>query len=552
MITIVAFLLGPAAMAATPDGFRPSPSAYDGSTAVQLVHPGIGGKNALYVGGYIVDAELISTSPLTRRLSGAHLGAGWAVSDWLRVDLSLPVYTTLMREVEGWPGVLEADTVSGVGDLRLGLTVPLREATEREPGFGLAPWVDVPTGDPVTGTGGSSASGGASLIMGAGGGSTTGWRLNAGVGSGADGTTGRFGAGFDHPVMPRARLGVEIVADQGIGPDATRRVEVHGVADIAGNGSTRATLLVGTGVLPDSGSPALRMGLGLSWGSTGLSDDPDGDGIPSDQDACPWTPEDDNQRKDRDGCPEADGDHDNVPDAVDQCPDEKEDHDGYLDRDGCADLDNDFDGILDEDDECPLQPGPAATGGCPDEDMDGVPDREDECPTRRGPVESAGCPDWDGDRVPDYRDQCPTRAADPSIDPKRSDGCPSEAWRGVGAIHLDEPVFFEFNRAGVDPRSLSHLLQVARIMNTSPDIVMLEVAGHADEVGSSTYNRRLSRLRAAAVRDVLIRQGGVDPDRIVAIGYGEDRPAVSNATDNGRAENRRVEFLIRRTSAVSR
>lgn len=546
LLLVVGFL--PAAEAKDPDRFRLSGSGYDGSGALQLSHPATGGQWAGYAGGAIYASEQLSTDPAVLRMAGGHVGAGLSLHDVLRFEVGLPVYSSIVRADAGRADGLGAVSDGGVGDLRLGLTVPVLPATATQVGMGISPWIDAATGDEDLGAGDGQTGGGAVLTIGSGGGQATGWRVNAGVISGAFGPGGRFGAGFDHPVRPRARIGIELTGEQTFRDDGLRVIEAHGYARMRGPGGTNGMVFVGTGFVPDSGSPALRLGLSLSWAKVGVDADPDGDGIPSDDDACPWTPEDNDGYQDRDGCPEPDADGDGVPDAVDACPDEAEDLDGFADRDGCTDLDNDFDGMLDVDDACPLQGGPAATGGCPDEDQDGVPDREDECPTRRGPAASFGCPDWDGDRVPDIRDRCPTRAADASIDPKRSDGCPSSAWRGMDRILYDDPVYFTFNRAGVNPRSVPMLLEVARIINSSPDILLVEVAGHADEVGTLSYNRRLSRLRAAAVREVLVRQGGVDPQRVVAVGYGEERPAASNATVSGRAENRRVEFLIRRSA----
>ena len=61
---------------------------------------------------------------------------------------------------------------------------------------------------------------------------------------------------------------------------------------------------------------------------------------------------------------------------------------------------------------------------------------------------------------------------------------------------------------------------------------------------SAEYNRDLSQRRAASVREYLIKKG-VAPERLEARGFGEDRPIESNATNAGRATNRRVEFLTR-------
>ena len=70
------------------------------------------------------------------------------------------------------------------------------------------------------------------------------------------------------------------------------------------------------------------------------------------------------------------------------------------------------------------------------------------------------------------------------------------------------------------------------------------VEGHTDSVGTDAYNQSLSEKRADAVRDVLVNQYGVGGDRLNAVGYGESRPVADNATEEGRAINRRVEAEV--------
>ena len=83
--------------------------------------------------------------------------------------------------------------------------------------------------------------------------------------------------------------------------------------------------------------------------------------------------------------------------------------------------------------------------------------------------------------------------------------------------------------------------QLADSLRAYPD-AKIEVRGHTDNTGSAESNRALSHRRALAVRETLIRQG-VAPDRVTAIGYGEDYPVASNATPTGREQNRRVEIV---------
>jgi OOP family OmpA-OmpF porin len=73
--------------------------------------------------------------------------------------------------------------------------------------------------------------------------------------------------------------------------------------------------------------------------------------------------------------------------------------------------------------------------------------------------------------------------------------------------------------------------------------VFIEIVGHTDDVGDDTYNQELSEQRAAAVQDYLI-SAGIDASKLVAWGAGERLPIASNATPEGRTENRRVEVLV--------
>lgn len=73
--------------------------------------------------------------------------------------------------------------------------------------------------------------------------------------------------------------------------------------------------------------------------------------------------------------------------------------------------------------------------------------------------------------------------------------------------------------------------------------VFIEIIGHTDDVGDDDYNQELSEQRAQAVRDYLV-ETGLDPNKIVTVGAGESMPIASNRTDEGRAQNRRVEVLV--------
>jgi len=102
-------------------------------------------------------------------------------------------------------------------------------------------------------------------------------------------------------------------------------------------------------------------------------------------------------------------------------------------------------------------------------------------------------------------------------------------------------VHFEFDSARLTPESSVVLDDVAEKLQQTPDI-KVEIDGHASAEGDDRYNLDLSTRRAEAVREYLI-EAGVDADSMSANGFGETRPLVSNADENGRTVNRRVELL---------
>ncbi|MFZ1729691.1 MAG: OmpA family protein, partial [Bacteroidota bacterium] len=103
-------------------------------------------------------------------------------------------------------------------------------------------------------------------------------------------------------------------------------------------------------------------------------------------------------------------------------------------------------------------------------------------------------------------------------------------------------IFFDFNQWELKPESTYELDRLVRFLTTNPSIGIV-IAAHTDDVGTDEYNIELSRKRALAVVDDLIKKG-VDKSRLESIGYGEARPEVPNDSDENRARNRRVEFRI--------
>jgi outer membrane protein OmpA-like peptidoglycan-associated protein len=111
-----------------------------------------------------------------------------------------------------------------------------------------------------------------------------------------------------------------------------------------------------------------------------------------------------------------------------------------------------------------------------------------------------------------------------------------------GSAIVLENVFFEFNKTALLPESYAELDKVALFI-IDQNIGLIEISGHTDSEGSDAYNQKLSEGRAQSVVEYLIGKG-VSPERIRAQGYGETRPIESNFTEQGRAQNRRVEFTL--------
>ena len=307
--------------------------------------------------------------------------------------------------------------------------------------------------------------------------------------------------------------------------------------------------------------------LGLVF-SLGGSKDTDGDGVPDKIDKCPDTPK--GVLVDALGCP-VDSDNDGVADYLDKCPDTPagakvdaagcpvdSDGDGvpdYLDKcpntpagvsvdaSGCP-IDSDGDGVPDYMDKCPDTPAGVAVGasGCPkDSDGDGVPDNLDKCPDtpKDVQVDANGCPlDRDGDGVPDYLDKCPDV---PGIAANK--GCPEikAETKKIFAKAL-QGIQFESGKDVIKKSSNAILNEVVKVMNENPSY-NLEINGHTDNKGTAAMNLNLSQRRAEAVMTYLTKHG-VDASRQSAKGYGLTMPVADNATAEGRAKNRRVEFKV--------
>jgi len=110
-------------------------------------------------------------------------------------------------------------------------------------------------------------------------------------------------------------------------------------------------------------------------------------------------------------------------------------------------------------------------------------------------------------------------------------------------VSFPQDILFAVNSSALSQGARSELRDLAASLQRYPD-TNVEIVGHTDNTGEAAFNFDLSTRRAGAVAAVLV-DGGVEGRRITATGRGEDEPVASNLTEEGRAQNRRVEVVIR-------
>ncbi len=295
----------------------------------------------------------------------------------------------------------------------------------------------------------------------------------------------------------------------------------------------------GPGLTRGVGTPDSRFVASLEWAPqpdeakpaepvpvAALDPDRDHDGIDNEHDACPDVAGVPSSDPKKNGCKVADRDQDQVPDDVDACPDEAGEATGDPKTNGCPPpKDADKDGIPDDVDACPAEPGVATqdpkTNGCPkpkDTDSDGVTDAQDACP----------------------------EVAGPKTDDPKTNGCPA-AHIEQNEIRILEPVKFAKNSDQILAESEPVLTSVTEVLQAHAEITKLEVRGHTDSRGGAGANLQLSKRRAASVRKWLIAHG-IAEARLSSNGFGQTKPIDTNDTEDGRRNNRRVEFRITETA----
>jgi outer membrane protein OmpA-like peptidoglycan-associated protein/opacity protein-like surface antigen len=141
--------------------------------------------------------------------------------------------------------------------------------------------------------------------------------------------------------------------------------------------------------------------------------------------------------------------------------------------------------------------------------------------------------DSDGDGVPDYLDHCPGTPHGFKVD---ASGCIIEQTVVLRAVD------FEVNSDQLTMPSQQTLTEVAAALSSQPAL-RVQINGYTDATGSPAYNLRLSQKRAESVRRYLADHG-VAPGNLLAKGFGKASPIASNDSEDGRAQNRRVEFVV--------
>ncbi len=481
---------------------------------------------------------------------------------WLSVGIDLPVSLAFipvdLRELSPAP------PVSGLGDLKLSVKATFLNQFRHFINMGIAADIAFPTSGGRAYIGSSTVSGYPRLIVSRlfGGWLELALNLGARLRVGREVFNNYFASQLSYNIMARFLLpwragptSYELIGELWGLTSAVRPFQRQGENAFEWLASVRVgiidsiwlTLGFGGGLIGGYGSPDFRTMLSVAWAPR--ERDRDNDGIIDKNDNCPDLAETMNGVDDSDGCPEHDRDYDGIIDQLDKCPDERETYNKFEDDDGCPDRRprkqkkkcKEYDDVVydaDENDE-------------PDEKIE----VEQECP--KEPVtplpstmpQGPGRPvDTDRDGVWDQDDKCPDQPE--TINGKDDeDGCPDEG-KGVTVfvskqkIQILEKINFETASAVIKQESFTILDQVSAQLRAHPEVKLLRIEGHTDSVGADDYNMRLSQARSDSVRTYMIQRGRVEPTRLLAKGYGETRPIAPNSTPRGRAQNRRVEFLI--------
>ncbi|MEQ1504287.1 MAG: OmpA family protein [Myxococcota bacterium] len=236
-----------------------------------------------------------------------------------------------------------------------------------------------------------------------------------------------------------------------------------------------------------------------------------------------------------------DSDRDGLIDTADRCPREPEDRDGWQDEDGCVEKPWVLAKLVDEQG-APL-PSVRATLLGPNFEKSFTGSLEVEVEPGSYTLVAHDTGYADALTAVSISDGPPT-----SIELRLH---PQRVTVTRERFDLDGEIFFETGSDVILGESWPLLDEVAAVLVSTPEIRRLRIEGHTDSIGTTDTNYVLSQRRAAAVRAYLVSHG-IEPIRLVAIGYGEDRPMIEGEDDVALAANRRVEFVIELWEPIDR
>ena len=500
-----------------------------------------------------------------------HVNATFAIFDRLAFNLDIPSAVINTGEDPTYRGTTFSSPHNpAFGDLRLGLRARIFGDQRDLFQIGVQGFLWAPTGTRSDFTGDGEVRGMPQLLLG-GASDRVVWSFNAGAhlrpkvvyNDVVIGNTIELGAGLGVKLGEERRFQIGPEATVGISLEESKRRNSH--AEILLGAKYKITpdveagIAAGPGVTPGYGTPDVRFIGGLTYTpdrypAPAPPADLDKDGVTDDKDQCPQQAQGDKPDPKKPGCPAPpDKDKDGIADSADACIDIPGVENADAAKNGCP-ADTDGDGVVDTQDKCPDKPQgdkpDPKSPGCPlppDSDGDGVPDAQDACPNIKGLANADatqnGCPgDTDGDSVRDDQDACPELRGAKDPDPKKN-GCPKIVrFIGMELVILQQ-VQFQTGTAKLTGNSDEILSEVATVLKDHPELTKVEIQGHTDNKGVPLSNKKLSQSRADSVMKAIVGKG-IDASRLTAVGYGQEVPIADNATEEGRAKNRRVQFKV--------